>query len=233
MHTKRFNAPRAWNIPRKGDTWAPAVMPGAHPKEKSAPLLIIVRDMLKLVDNAKEAKKVINEGKILIDGRAVKKTNFGVGFMDVISITTTKEHYRVLYDKKGRIMLENIDESGKDFKLCKIQNKTVLKKGKLQLNLHDGRNHLSENDVYKAGDVIKIKIPQQEIVKHIPLKQGALVYISGGKHAGITAKVKEIMPGTMTRKPLVILEKDGQEMRTIKEHAFVIGAETPEVKVGE
>ncbi len=233
MHMKRLNAPRAWNIPRKGKVWAPRTVPGAHPKEKSVPLLVVIRDMLKKADNAREAIKIIKEGKVLVDGRVIKEPKFGVGFMDVVSIPLIEEYYRVLYDKKGRIVLEQIDESEKDFKLCKIRNKTILKKGRLQLNLHDGRNQLADNDVYKTGDVIKITIPEQKIVKHIPLEKGSLVYLSGGKHAGITARVKEILPGTMTRKPIVVLEsEDGKEIRALKDHAFVIGKDKPEVKVG-
>ncbi len=232
MHTKRLNVPRSWNIPKKGEVWSPTTMPGAHSKDKSIPLIIVIRDLLKLADNAREAKKIIKEGNVFIDGRPIKKPRFGIGFMDTISIPKINKVYRVLYDQKGRITLKEIGDSEKDFKLCKIKNKTILKKGKIQLNLHDGRNQLVENDVYKTGDVLKITIPEQKIIKHIPLKTGSMVYLSGGKHAGITAVVKEIIPGTTLRKPIVVLEKDGKEMRTLKEHAFAIGTEKPELKVG-
>ena len=71
-------------------------------------LLIVVRDILKVADNAREAKIIINNGDILVDGRARKDYKFPVGFMDVISLPKSKKVYRVLPDHKGRLVLHSI-----------------------------------------------------------------------------------------------------------------------------
>jgi len=46
-------------------------------------------------------------------------------------------------------------KSDAEWKLCRIQNKTIVKGKKVQLNLHDGKNKLVEKDEYKTGDVLK------------------------------------------------------------------------------
>ena len=84
-HQKRIAAPGSWQISRKTAWWTVKSRPGPHPKDRSIPLLLIVRDMLKLADNSKEAKRILNEGKILIDGRIRKDHKFPVGIFDILS----------------------------------------------------------------------------------------------------------------------------------------------------
>jgi len=43
--------------------------------------------------------------------------------MDVLSIEKTKEHFRILYDIKGRFVLRSIKEEEAKFKLCRIKRK--------------------------------------------------------------------------------------------------------------
>lgn len=175
-HLKRLAAPVRWELPRKIHKFTVRPLPGAHPMSESLPLLLIVRDILKYADNAREAKKIIKMGKVLVDGRVRKEEKLPVGLMDVVSLPDANENYRVLFDRKGRIKLKPTENP--DVKLCKIKNKTVIKGGHIQLNLHDGRNIVikvsdptkAEEDVYKTGDTLLISIPEQEIKAHIPLK---------------------------------------------------------------
>ena len=78
--------------------------------------------------------------------------------MDVVSIPKIDKYYRILPDYKGRLILHEIEEKDATFKLAKINNKTTVKGGKTQLNLHDGRNVLTE-DEYKTDDVVLLNIP--------------------------------------------------------------------------
>ena len=139
-HLKRFKAPKHWPIHPKENKWTTKPNAGPHAIEGSLPLLLIVRDILGVADNAREAKRIINTGEILVDGRARKDYKFPVGFMDVIEIPKSEKVYRVLPDEKGRLILYPIAAENKDFKLCKITDKTTIRGGKTQLNLHDGRN---------------------------------------------------------------------------------------------
>ena len=51
------------------------------------------------------------EGGILVDNRVRRDRGFPVGIMDVVSIPKTKQHFRVLYDVKGRFVLKSLDEN--------------------------------------------------------------------------------------------------------------------------
>ncbi|MDI9623927.1 MAG: 30S ribosomal protein S4e [Methanothermobacter sp.] len=231
-HLKRFKSPRHWPIPPKESKWTVKPSPGPHSMENSLPLLIIVRDILGVADTSREAKKIINSGEIFIDGRPRKDYKFPVGFMDVVEIPKTGETYRVGLSKKGALTLHPIKEEDKNFKLCKIIKKTTLKGGKTQLNLHDGRNHIVDEN-FKVGDVIKLKIPQQEIIDSISFKEGNIGLVTGGKHTGEIGTIKKI---TITRSSMpntVIIEThDKKSFMTLKDYVFVIGEKEPLIQLG-
>ena len=108
-HLKTYKAPKTWPIHPKEDTWTVKPSAGSHSIENSLSLTLVIRDILKLADNSREAKRIINSGNVLVDGRVIKDYKFPVGFMDIIEIPKTGEVYRVLLDKKGRLQLNKID----------------------------------------------------------------------------------------------------------------------------
>ncbi|OEC88059.1 MULTISPECIES: 30S ribosomal protein S4e [Methanobacterium] len=228
-HLKRFKAPKHWPIHPKENKWTTKPNAGPHAIEGSLPLLLIVRDILGVADNAREAKRIINNGEILVDGRARKDYKFPVGFMDVIEIPKSEKVYRVLPDEKGRLTLHSIVAENKDFKLCKITEKTTISGGKTQLNLHDGRNHIVDNG-YKVGDVVILKVPEQEITDSIDFVKGNIGLITGGKHTGEIGRIKEInitkssMPNTVEMET-----EDKKTFLTLKDYVFVIGKEEPAI----
>src|SRR5438094_53439 len=81
---KREPAPGFWPIKRKERTWAPSTRPGPHSREKSLPLVIIIREILGYARTAKEAIRIIRTGKVKIDGAVRKDHRFPVGLMDVL-----------------------------------------------------------------------------------------------------------------------------------------------------
>jgi len=230
-HLKRFKSPRHWPIPPKERKWTVKPSPGPHALENSLPLLIIVRDILGVAETSREAKKIINNGEIIIDGRPRKDYKFPVGFMDIVEIPKTGETYRVGLSEKGELTLYPIEDD-KNFKLCKIINKTTIKGGKTQLNFHDGRNQITDEN-FKVGDVIKLKIPQQEIIDSISFKEGNIGLVTGGKHIGEIGKIKKI---TITRSSMpntVIMETDtNKRFMTLKDYVFVIGEKEPAIQIG-
>ena len=109
-HLKRLPAPRSWTIPRKTDFWVVKPSPGPHPIDTSVPLGLILRDMLKVCANAREARHILNGRGVLVDGRAVTDPKFPVGLMDVLTFAATKAHYRMLVNTRGKMALVPIDE---------------------------------------------------------------------------------------------------------------------------
>ena len=232
-HLKRYPAPAKWKLPRKVKKFVTKPSPGPHSIENSLPLLLIVRDVLKYADNGREAKKIIKMGKILVDGVVRRDHKFPVGLMDILSIPDTQEDFLVLFDRKGRITLKETDRN--DIKLCRIRNKTVIKGGHIQLNLHDGRNQIiyvsdptkAEEDVYKTGDTVMLTIPEQKLVGHIPFEEGKLAYITGGNHIGEIARIVSIEKRKLHPDIVTLETKDGEEIKTIKDYVFVVGEEEP------
>jgi small subunit ribosomal protein S4e len=230
-HLKRLVAPRSWSIARKERTWTTKPMPGKHSLEGAIPISTILRDYLNVCDNNREAKIIINDGAVMIDQRIVRKPKTAVGLMDVISIPLMKMHMRTVLDNHGRIQFVPIKATEAKWKLLRVENRTTVKGGKAQLNLHDGTNVLSEEKV-KTGDVIQVSLPDFKIKKILEFKKGAQTLITGGAHVGFISEIKGLEI-TRSTKPNLVIYKDFQ---TIKSYSFVIGDKKamialPEVKV--
>ena len=240
-HLKREVTPKFWPIHRKKFVWALKPSPGPHPIERCIPLGIIVRDLLGFAKTMREAKKIIAQGKILVDGRVRCDEHFPVGLMDVVSIPEINVNYRVLPSEKGLILHEIDDEEAK-YKICRIENKTTVNGGHIQLNLHDGRNILIRSEdpsnpagnIYRTFDTLKISLPSQEILEHLRLEIGMLALFIDGENIGKHGIIREIdeRSSIKRRRNLVTIEDNkGETYRTILDYIFVIGDKTPRISL--
>lgn len=220
-HLKRLATPTSWKIPRKTHHWVVKPRPGPHPADKSIPLLLIIRDMLGLANNAREAKKILKEDNVLVDGRIRRDHKFPVGLFDVVSIPAIKKHFRASIDEKNRLHLEEISGEGAKTKLCKVEGKRTIKGGRIQLNLHDGRNLLGSNDI-KPKDTVVIRLEDNEVIDRIPYERGSEAMIIDGKHAGEVGIIKDIKTVRSPRPNTCKLEADGKEIETIEDYVFVL-----------
>lgn len=249
QHMKRLAAPRLWPIHRKEAIWTVKPSPGPHPKKECLPLQVIIRDILEYAKTGKEAKRIITDGKIKVDGRVRKDRRFPVGLMDLIEIPDLGELYRVLPKYRKGLVLQPIEAEEKDFKLCKVIRKTTIKGGKTQFNLHDGRNlvlveereygkeeeeskteRISLNDI-KVNDVLKITIPNQKFEEYIKLEEGVIGLIVGGKNAGRYGVIKEIKKELMRSLNLITIETETELVMTPLDFVFVVGKEEPLIKL--
>ena len=227
---KRLAAPRSWPLKRKVTVWVTKQSPGPHAVENSLPAAVVLRDILKVCDTAKEAKRVIGNREILIDGKPLRSHKMPIGLMDVVSIPKMNANYRMLLTDKGKLTLVAISEEEAKWKLCRLQNKTTICGGKIQLNMHDGRNIVLYENKYKTGDVMKFDLSGKKISESYPLAPGSIAMIVEGPHAGKTAVVSEVLEVRRTTQDIVKFE-DGTE--TVKGHVFVIGTKKPAIKLPE
>lgn len=229
-HMKRIAIPRSWPLKKKAHVFTTKQSAGAHSLETSMPMVTVLRDMLAICDTAKEAKRIVGNRDVLVDGKAVKDPKAPVGLMDVLSIPKMDADYRMVLTPKGKLSLVKIDKAEASWKLCRIEDKTVVKGGKIQLNLHDGRNILLDKNDYKTGDVLKVSFDGQKIVEAFPLQAGAAALVSSGNHAGQVETVEEyeVIKGPSEN---VVKFKSGTE--TVKSNVFVIGASAPAIKLPE
>jgi small subunit ribosomal protein S4e len=147
-----------------------------------------------------------------------------VGMFDTVSIPAINANYRVMIGDNGRFKLVPVKDAST--KLCKIVNKTTVREGKIQLNLHDGTTMLASND-YKTKDSILITVPERKIDQHLNYGIGSLVFVADGKHAGEIGKVKEIKVVRSSSPNTVIITGKAGDFETIEPYVFVIGKDTP------
>ncbi|WP_292390728.1 30S ribosomal protein S4e [Methanosarcina sp. UBA5] len=228
-HQKRLSIPRSWKAGKKGYKWVSTTRSGPHSQARSLPLGIIIRDILKIVDNSREGKRILSEGKVLVDGIPRKDLRFPVGLFDVITLPLINETYRMFQDEKGRLALHKLNETNVN-KLCRINNKTTLKGGKVQLNLNDGTNILGSNE-YGTKDSLILSVPDKQIVKHLQFKVGNLAMVVGGQHSGEIGKITEIREVKSSRHNTVAISGE-TEFETIGDYVIVIGEDKPEIRLG-
>ena len=239
-HLKRLAAPTQWYIERKVFKWAVRPSPGPHNMRSSIPLIYIIRDYLAYAKTGREVRKVLNEEKVLVDGRVRKDYKFPVGIMDVVSIPETGEHYRVLPNRIGKLILHPITEEEAKLKPLRISNKRMVKGGNLQLNFHDGTNHLVKlssltdetKDSFRTADTVLVKVPEREIVEIVPFEVGAFVFVVQGKNVARVGKIVEVrhFPGGWPD-VVTIEDRDGELFDTLKDYAFVLGKEEPRISL--
>jgi len=187
-HLKRQEMPKNWPMPRKGTAYV--VKPYSN-TNRSVPLLIILRDMLKVARNRKEVKNAIFEKNILMNNRLERDDKNSMQLFDKISIIPSKKHYQLNLSEKGKFVMEEVKESEVNQKIAKIINKKMLKGKKVQINLSDGRNFISDAKC-NIGDSVVINFKDKKIEKCLPLKENAHVIVFAGKHSGKKGKVLKL-----------------------------------------
>ena len=232
-HQKRVASPRNWALPRKKHKFAFRADPGPHSRDKCIPLGILLRDVLHLAETNREIKIILNKHLVKIDNKIVTNSKYPIGLMDVLEIDGINKKYRILPHEKHVMMPYEMGKEAATSKLCQIMNKTTIKGGIIQLNLHDGRNILLPKEAgieqkYKTNDSIEIKLPSQEIVNHFPFKEGMYAIITAGRNVGKHGSIKEFQWRFGPRASTVTLvSPDGTEVQTTPEYIFVIGEKSP------
>jgi small subunit ribosomal protein S4e len=229
---KRKPAPKFWPIHRKEFTWVVKPTPGPHSREGCLSLALILRDVLGFANSRKEAKTIVSQGRVWVDGCVRRRDDFPVGLMDIISIPDAGRNFCVLPSYDGLFLNEINAEEAKS-KLCRIEDKTVIDQEHVQLHFHDGSNILitvsgSQNpeDVYSTLDTLKMSIPEKQVLEHIKMKEKDVAVITGGKNIGRHGKIVEIekAEGKKRRNTLVTIEDEkGNRYQTILNFVFAMG----------
>jgi small subunit ribosomal protein S4e len=198
----------------------------------SIPLGSLLRDILKVVDTHSEARKVLNMRKVLVDGQIRTDYRFPVGLMDIVQIPDLEKSYRILPKWKRGLVPQEVSKKESEFKLCRIENKTTVKHGHIQLNLHDGRNiHIPvkdpkkpKEDTYNTMGVLKIKVPSQEILDYYPLKENSPILVMSGKNLGMNGVVTKIEKRYGPNASIVKIKTSEEETHeTAYVYSFVLG----------
>jgi small subunit ribosomal protein S4e len=198
--------------------------------------------MLGIAQTRKEAKMILSEGKVLVDGKIRRKDDFPVGLMDVISMPDAKKYYRVMPSHKG-LVLNPISKAESSFKLVRVEDKTTVENG-VQIALHDGSNMFlkvadpkkPEEVTYDTFDILKVTYPEKQVASTLKTKVGNLAVITGGKNIGKQGKIVEIekTEAKKRRQALVVIEDaKGARYQTILDFVFSIGEAEPLIGLPE
>ena len=173
---------------------------------------------------------LIKSREILIDGKPRTDYKYPVGLFDVVEIPKLKKQYRVIPSRAGLGLVE-ISKKESNLKLCRINDKTLVRGSKLQLNCHDGRCILVNKKGYKTGDSILIELPSQKILGHLKMEKGMFGIITGGANRGKIVRIRDVII-TRSREPnKVICEIEGKKFEVVKDYVFVVGKEKPLIKI--
>jgi len=239
---KALAAPAFWPILRKEYKWTVKPRPGPYSAELSLPLLLVVRNVLGYAKTATEARKLIAQEHFKIDGKIRKDYKFPVGLMDIIEIVDTGERYRFIPYPITFFKLHPIPKEEPNIKPVRIENKTTIKGGHIQLNLQGGRNQLIRvkdprnpvEDKYKTLDTIILSVPEQKIIDHISFSEGSLAIVFAGRNVGRVGIIRGVQKGWGWQRSLVTLEdKEGNLFQTVLSYVLVIGKDKPVVSLPE
>lgn len=224
-HIKRLTVPNTWRIDKKSTVYVTRPNPGAHSFELGMSLNILFKDILKFCKTTKEVKAILQDKEILVDGKRRYDYKAMIGFMDVLSIPSLKENYRIILNDKGHLETLKIKNNEAELKISKIINKRVLGKNKVQVNISDGRNLILKDSKYAVGDSLLITLPKQEVKEHLKLEKGALVIFLGGKFIGQIATIEEV------KGDIVLAKIADKPIETVKRYCFVVGEKKPAIEI--
>ena len=241
-HLKRSKSPKFWPILRKEAVWSVKPRPGPHPLRRAVPLGIVLRDMLGYANSMRESRKILSRRLIEVDGRIVTDYKFPIGLMDIIHIKPSDEYFRVVPDKVRLLKMAKINADDAAYKLLRIERKTMVRGGNIQLSFHDGRNYLlkirnpfePEEDVYSTYDSVLFDLNSKEIVEHYPFKEGYVGVIIGGSNTSVIGKIKSIKQiFKRVRAQVEIEDFESNIVRTVLGYVLIVGRDKPSIILGE
>ena len=220
-YLKRIAAPKTWPLLRRTNVFITRPKPSGHPLAHTLPMVVIMREYLKMVKTARQAGRVLKANETLVNGRRVHTVMDSAGFMDIVSFG--KHAYRILIDRNGMLTVTPVAK-GQEFTIRRVMGKTVRKDGKVQLNLTGGMNLLADKHACKVGDGLVIK--DGKITEQLPLKEGASVLVTGGSHIGAVGVIEKIEGKVIT------VKADNESFLTTRAYTYVIGKGTPLITIG-
>jgi small subunit ribosomal protein S4e len=229
---KRSKAPASWRIARKEKKWTINPHPGPHDKN-AIPLAFIVRDYLGYARTLREAKRILNERKVKINGKVRTDFRFPVGILDIVEIQSIDQCYRVLPDRNGRLELHAVTGKDTHVRPLKITGKHVVKGGKTQLAFHDGTTLQvaapaaeKGSQEYLPSGTLLYDFESALVLEYFPFEKGQFAMITGGRNVSRSGRITSVKEN--------MVEIEGEEVfRTLKDNVFVLGAKESAISLGD
>jgi len=223
MHLKRIAAPKHWLLDKLSGVWAPRPSPGPHKIRECLPIIIMLRNRLRYALTAREVKMIVLSRHIRVDGKVRTDTKFPCGFQDVVTINKTCEHFRLIYDVKGRFQLHRIPADDATWKLLKIKKKGLGARAIPYIVTHDGRTIPYPDPEIKIGDTIKYDFMKGKILGIAHFQQNAICMITGGHNIGRVGAIKKVERHPGSFDIVHVRDNHDNDFSTRRENIFIIG----------
>jgi len=222
-HLKRLNAPSHWMLDKMGGIFAPRPSSGPHRLRECLPLVILLRNRLKYALNGREVTKILMQRTVKVDNKVRTDPTYPAGFMDVVSIEKTKEHFRLLYNVKGKFSVHRIKPEEAKFKLCKVKRAQIGPKGIPFIVTNDGRTIRYPHPKIKENDTIKINLETNKIEEIIKFGIGNLVMVTAGRNTGRVGILNTVEKHPGSHHIVYVEDAAGKKFATRLENIFTIG----------
>ncbi|EPQ28652.1 uncharacterized protein PFL1_03955 [Pseudozyma flocculosa PF-1] len=204
-------------------TYAPRPSNGPHKLREALPLIILLRNRLKYALNGREVTAITAQRLIKVDNKVRTDPTYPTGFMDVVSIEKSGEHFRILYDVKGRFIVHRITAEEAQYKLLKVKKVQLGARGVPQIVTHDARTIRYPDPLIKVNDTVKFDLENNKLDTFIKFEVGALVMVTGGRNQGrvgaITGRERHLGGFDIVH----VRDTLGRDFSTRLSNVFVIG----------
>jgi len=222
-HLKRIAAPRHWMLDKLSGVFAPRPSAGPHKLRECLPLIIILRNRLKYALTSRETTMILMQRLIKVDGKVRTDACYPAGFMDVVSIDKTQEHFRLLYNVRGKFTLHKITGAELDYKLCKVRRAQLGPRGVPFISTHDGRTLRYPHPEIQVNDTVKLNLKTNQIEDTVKFAVGALVMCVRGRNTGRVGVLKQIEKHDGSNNIVYVEDLAGRAFATLLDNVFAIG----------
>jgi len=183
-HLKRLAAPSSWMLDKLSGTYAPRPSPGPHKLRESLPLTILLRNRLKYALTGREVTLITAQRLVKVDNKVRTDNTYPTGFQDVVSLEKSGEHFRILYDVKGRFAIHRITPEEATYKLLKVKRVALGAGGVPHIVTHDGRTIRYPDPTVRVNDTVRYDLEANKISDFVKFDTGNVCMITGGRNMG-------------------------------------------------
>jgi small subunit ribosomal protein S4e len=223
-----------WYLGKLKGVYATRPSAGPHKLRECIPLSVLLQHRLKYAMTRDESRKITNdkEGLIKVDGKIRRNFRFPLGIMDVVSIDKTNEHFRILYDVKGRFIPHRVEAKEAGFKLCKVVSKKIGKNKIPYIVTHDGRTVRFPHPDIEINDSVKFNLATKQIDGVIKFVNGGSVILTAGNNQGRIGTITSIEKHIGSYDIGYVRDSNGHSFSTRIGNLFIIGdGKTPAISL--
>jgi small subunit ribosomal protein S4e len=184
-HQNRNQVNKRLPLPRKGTKYVARAL--SH-HTMAVPLVIAVRDMLKLAQTSREVNHLMKQDLLKINGKTPKNIRESIKLFGLLQADKT---YQLSLLPTHKFTFVETKETTRP---VKVVNKIARQNNKIQVNGHDGSNLLLDTKAassIKTNDTLLLSL-DNKLSKHIPLDKAKTGFVFAGKYAGQEGKIKTV-----------------------------------------